>query len=75
LRENQDFLLFLVHGPLGVFDSVENYNSGCATSFSIRDGNAVLVETDEHNRGTRVPVDEIRRFLTSNPPKLVHKNR
>jgi hypothetical protein len=75
LRENEEYLLFLVRGPLGVFDSVENYNSGCATSFSIRDGNVVLVEPDEHNRGTRVPVTEIGRFLTSNPAKLVHKDR
>jgi DNA-binding cell septation regulator SpoVG len=75
LPENEEFLLFLVRGPLGVFDSVENYNSGCATSFSIRDSNVVLVESDEHNRGTRVPVNEIRRFLISNPAKLIHKDR
>jgi hypothetical protein len=75
LPENEEFLLFLVHGPLGVFDSVENYNSGCATSFSIRDSSVVLVQSDEHNRGTRVPVNEIRRFLISNPAKLIHKNR
>jgi hypothetical protein len=75
LPEAKEFLLFLVLGPLGVFDSVENYNSGCATSFSIRDSNVVLVESDEHNRGTRVPVNEIRRFLISNPAKLIHKDR
>jgi DNA-binding cell septation regulator SpoVG len=75
LPENKEFLLFLVRGPLGVFDSVENYNSGCATSFSIRRSSVVLVESDEHNRGTRVPVNEIRRFLISNPPKLIHKDR
>jgi hypothetical protein len=75
LRENEEFLLFLVRGPLEVFDSVENYNSGCATSFSIRDGNVVLVEADEHNRGTKVPVNEVGRFLTSNSAKLIHKNR
>jgi DNA-binding cell septation regulator SpoVG len=34
LPENEQFLLFLVRGTSGVFDSVENYNSGCATSFS-----------------------------------------
>jgi len=75
LHENQEFLLFLVRGPLGVFDSVENYNSGCATSFSIRDSNVVLVESDEHNRGTKVAVNEIGRFLISNPVMLIHKNR
>jgi hypothetical protein len=75
LPENEEFLLFLVRGPTGVFDSVENYNSGCATSFSIRDSNVVLVESDEHNRGTRVPVNEIRKFLISNPAKLIHKDR
>jgi len=75
LPENQQFLLFLVRGPLGVFDSVENYNSGCATNYPIRDGNVVLVESDEHNRGTRVPVNEIRKFLISNPAKLNHKDR
>jgi DNA-binding cell septation regulator SpoVG len=75
LPENEEFLLFLVRGPLGVFDSVENYNSGCATSFPIRNSNVVLVESDEHNRGTRVPVNEIRRFLISNPAKLIHKDR
>jgi hypothetical protein len=75
LPENEQFLLFLVHGTLGVFDSVENYNSGCATSFSIRDSDVVLVESDEYNRGTRVPVNEIKRFLISNPAKLTHKIR
>jgi DNA-binding cell septation regulator SpoVG len=75
LPENDEFLLFLVRGPLGVFDSVENYNSGCTNSFPIRDTNVVLVESDEHNRGTRVPVNEIRKFLISNPPKLIHKDR
>jgi hypothetical protein len=75
LPQNEEFLLFLVRGPLGVFDSVENYNSGCATSFSIRDSSVVLVESDEHNRGTRVPVKEIKRFLTSNPAKLIRKDR
>ena len=75
LPENKEFLLFLVRGPSGVFDSVENYNSGCATSFSIRDGNVVLVESDEHNHGTRVPVNEIRKFLVSGPAKLIHKDR
>ena len=75
LRENEEFLLFLVRGPLGIFDSVENYNSGCAISFSIRDSNVVLIEADEHNRATKVPVNEIGSFLTSNPAKLVHKNR
>jgi hypothetical protein len=75
LPENEEFLLFLVHGPLGVFDIVENYNSGCATSFPIRDSNVVLVESDAHNRGTRVPVNEIRRFLISNPARLIHKDR
>jgi hypothetical protein len=75
LAENEEFLLFLVHGPLGVFDSVENYNSGCATSFSVRDSNVVLVESDEHNRGTRVPVNAIGKFLISNPAKLIHKDR
>jgi hypothetical protein len=75
LPENKDFLLFLVRGPLGVFDSVENYNSGCATSFAIRDNKVVLVESDEHNRGTRVAVNEIRKFLISNPGKLIHKDR
>ena len=75
LPENEEFLLFLVQGPLGVFDSVENYNSGCATSFSVRDSNVVLVESDAHNRGTRIPVKEIRKFLISNPPKLIHKDR
>jgi hypothetical protein len=72
LPENKEFLLFLVRGPLGVFDSVENYNSSCATSFAIRDNNVVLIESDEHNRGTRVPVNEIRKFLISNPAKLIH---
>src|SRR5450631_2314922 len=67
LPEKKEFLLFLVRGPLGVFDSVENYNSGCATSYPIRDGNVLLVEADEHNRGTKVPVNEIRSFLISNP--------
>jgi DNA-binding cell septation regulator SpoVG len=75
LPENKEFLLFLVRGPLGVFDSVENYNSACATSYPIRDGNALLVEADEHNRGTKVPVNEIRNFLISNPAKLIHKDR
>jgi hypothetical protein len=75
LPEKQQLLLFLVPGPLGVFDSVENYNSGCATSYPIRDGNVVLVESDEHNRGTSVPVNEIKRFLMSNPAKLIHKDR
>src|ERR1700730_12509051 len=75
LPENKEFLLFLVRGPLGVFDSVENYNSGCATSFSVRDNNVVLLESDEHNRGTRIPVNEIGKFLISNPPKLIHKDR
>jgi DNA-binding cell septation regulator SpoVG len=75
LPENEKVLLFLVRGPLGVFDSVENYNSGCATSFSIRDSMVVLVESDEHNRGTKVPVNEIGRFLISNPAKLIHKDR
>jgi hypothetical protein len=75
LPKNEEFLLFLVRGPLGVFDSVENYNSGCATSFSIRDSKVVLVESDEHNRGTSVPVNEIRKFLISNPAKLIHKDR
>jgi len=75
LPENKEFLLFLVRGPLGVFDGVENYNSGCATSFAIRDNNVVLVESDDHNRGTRVPVNEIKRFLISNPAKLIHKDR
>ena len=75
LPANEKFLLFLARRPLGVFDSVEDYNSGCATSFSVRDGNVVLVESDEHNRGTRVPVNEIRRFLTSHPAKLIHKDR
>lgn len=75
LPENQQFLLFLVRGRIGVFDSVENYNSGCATSFSIRDSNVVLVEADEHNRGIKVPVNEIKRFLISNPAKLIHKAR
>jgi hypothetical protein len=72
LPENQEFLLFFVRGPLGVFDGVENYNSGCATSFAIRDNNVVLVESDDHHRGTRVPVNEIGRFLISNPAKLIH---
>ena len=75
LPENEEFLLFLVRGPLDVFDSVENYNSGCATSFPIRDSKVVLVESDEHNRGTGVPVNEIERFLISSPAKLIHKNR
>jgi len=75
LPENEEFLLFLVRGPFGVFDSVENYNSGCATSFSIRDSNVVLVESDEHNRGTKVPVNEIKRCLISKPAKLIHKDR
>jgi hypothetical protein len=75
LPENEEFLLFLVRGPLGVFDSVENYNSGCATSYSIKGSNVVLVESDEHNRGTRVPVNEIKKFLIANPPKLIHKDR
>jgi hypothetical protein len=75
LHAHEELLLFLVRGPLGVFDSVENYNSGCATSFSVRDSNVVLVESDEHNRGTRIPVNEIGKFLNSNPPKLIHKNR
>jgi hypothetical protein len=75
LPEHEEFLLFLTHGPLGVFDSVENFNSGCATSFSIRDHNVVLIESDERNRGTRIPVSEIRKFLISNPPKLIHKDR
>jgi hypothetical protein len=68
-------LLFLVQGPSGVFDSVENYNSGCATSFSIRDGNVVLLEADPHNRGCKVPVDGIRKYLISNPAKLIHNDR
>jgi DNA-binding cell septation regulator SpoVG len=75
LPENQQFLLFLVRGPLGVFDSVENYNSGCATQFSVRDGNVVLVESDAHNRGTNIPVKQIKTFLNSNPAKLIHKDR
>jgi hypothetical protein len=75
LPESKEFLLFLVRGPLGVFDSVENYNSGCATSYAVRDANVVLVEPDEHNRGTMVPLSEIKEFLTSNPPKLIHKYR
>jgi len=75
LPKNEEFLLFLVRGPLDVFDSVENYNSGCATSFPIRDSNVVLVESDEHNRGTSVPVNEIGKFLISNPAKLIYKNR
>jgi hypothetical protein len=54
LPENKQFLLFLVQGPLGVFDSVENYNSGCTVSFSIRNANVVLVDSDEHNRGIKV---------------------
>ena len=56
-------------------DSVENYNSGCAVSFSIRDANVVLVESDQHNRGIKVPVNKIKQFLISNPPKLIHKDR
>jgi hypothetical protein len=75
LPEKKEFLLFLVPGPLGVFDSVENYNSGCATSFAIRDSNVILVESDVHNHGTRVPVNDIGRFLISNPAKLIHKDR
>jgi hypothetical protein len=75
LPEGRPFLLFLMQGPSGVFDSVENYNSGCATSYPVRDANVVLVEPDEHNRGTKVPVSEIKKFLISNPPKLIHKYR
>jgi hypothetical protein len=75
LHEGKPFLLFLMQGPSGVFDSVENYNSGCATSYSIRDANVVLVEPDDHNQGTKVPLSEIKQFLTSNPPKLIHKYR
>jgi hypothetical protein len=75
LPENKQFLLFLVQGPLGVFDSVENYNSGCAISFPIRDARVVLVESDEHNRGIKIPVNEIKKFLVYNPPKLIHKDR
>jgi hypothetical protein len=75
LPENRPFLLFLAQGPSNVFDSVENYNSSCATSYPIRDANVVLVEPDEHNRGTKVPVSEIKQFLISSPPKLIHKYR
>jgi hypothetical protein len=75
LPESRPFLLFLMQGPSGVFDSVENYNSGCATSYAIRDANVVLVESDEHNRGFKVPVSEIKQFFISNPPKLIHKYR
>ena len=75
LPNNKQFLLFLVQGPSGVFDSVENYNSGCAISFPIRDGSVVLVESDEHNRGVKIPMNEIKQFLISNPPKLIHKDR
>lgn len=75
LPEGRPFLFFLVQGSSGVFDSVENYNSGCATSYAIRDANVVLVEPDEHNRGTKVPLSEIKEFLISNPPKLIHKYR
>jgi hypothetical protein len=75
LPENKQFLLFLAQGPLGVFDSVENYNSGCAINFWIRDAHVVLVESDEHNRGVKVPVTEIKQYLISNPPKLIHKDR
>jgi hypothetical protein len=75
LPESKEFLLFLVQGPSGVFDSVENYNSGCAISFSIRDANVVLVESDRHNPGVMVPVNAIKQFLMFNPPKLIHKDR
>ena len=75
LPENRQFLLLLVKGPSEVFDAVENYNSGCATSYSIRDDNVVLVEWDEHNRGIKVPKSEIKQFLISSPPKLFHKYR
>ena len=75
LTEGRPFLLFLMQGPSGVFDSVENYNSGCATSYPVRDANVVLVEPDEHNRGTKVTLSEIKQFLISNPPKLIHKYR
>jgi hypothetical protein len=72
---SRPFLLFLIQGPSRVFDSVENYNSGCATSYAIRDADVVLVESDEHNRGIEVPVSEIKQFLISNPPRLIHKYR
>jgi hypothetical protein len=75
LPDNKPFLLFLMQGPSGVFDSAENYNSGCTTSYPIRDANVVLVESNEHNQGIKVPVSEIKQFLISNPPKLIHKYR
>jgi hypothetical protein len=75
LPENKPFLLLLVQGPSSVFDSVEDYNSGCATSYPIRDANVVLVEPDKHNRAIKVPVSEIKQFLMSNPPKLIRKYR
>jgi hypothetical protein len=75
LPENTQFLLLLMQGPSGVFDSVESYNSGCATSYSVRDSNVVLVEPDEHNPGTKIPVTDVARFLISNPPRVVHKYR
>lgn len=75
LPENRPFLLLLKKGPSGVFDSVEDYNSGCATSYPIRDANVILVESDQHNQGIKVPVSEIKQFLISNPPKLMHKYR
>ena len=73
LPESRPFLLFLMRGPSNVFDSVEDYNSGCATSYPIRDTNVVLVEADEHNQGIKVPISEIKQFLVSDPPRLIHK--
>jgi hypothetical protein len=75
LPENQQVLLFLALGPAGTFDSVENYNSACAISYPVREGNVVLVESDEHNQGIKIPVRDVGKFLSTNPPKLIHKNR
>jgi hypothetical protein len=75
LPENRPFLLLLTKGPAGVFDSVEDYNSGCAISYPIRDANVILIEPDQYNQGIKVPVSEIKKFLISNPPKLIHKYR
>jgi hypothetical protein len=75
LPENQQVLLFLAPGPAGAFDSVESYNSACAISYPVREGNVVLVESDEHNQGIKIPVRDVGKFLSTNPPKLIHKDR
>lgn len=73
LPGNREVLLFLKSTGGGIFDATEEYNSACNITRFVQDGQAVLVEKDEHNEGLAVKVDELGTYLDSNPPPLVYK--